>query len=294
MALRGPPHPSPWTLTSTSTEPWRPCACGGPGPWPTESWTLAHAAPARGHGFPTHGQGLPARGHGLPAHGHGAPDLQVRGETLPAESVSSGRPTFGGRPRLPVSRPSGSRHQSRSAAPGGPGATSENTGGIRTRSNAASRDAPPGSHAMNYWDGTLAGLRGQAGGRGCGAGLGAPHPSWWQWQLSAEMVPASRHASLQNLPNGPPFVTRQSHAGCAHLAAVVVMWHPSNGICRRQARDVARLVGSAARVADGLTLCVECTPVRPRRSGQNAVGGKGSRYNEPHAPVAQADRASAF
>lgn len=54
-------------------------------------------------------------------------------------------------------------------------------------------------------------------------GFGVPHPSWWQWQLSAEMPPASRQWSLQNFPNGPFFVTRQSHAGWAHLVAVVIL-----------------------------------------------------------------------
>ena len=54
-----------------------------------------------------------------------------------------------------VSRPSGSWHKSRSAAPGWQGATTEHTGSIRGRSNAASRDAPPGSYVANHWDGTL-------------------------------------------------------------------------------------------------------------------------------------------
>jgi len=56
-----------------------------------------------------------------------------------------------------VSRNRDSRNKSRSAAPGGQGATSENTGRIRARSNAAPRDAPPGTYAMNYGYGTLVG-----------------------------------------------------------------------------------------------------------------------------------------
>ena len=54
-----------------------------------------------------------------------------------------------------VSRPSDSWRKSRSAAPGWQGVTSEHTGSIRARSNAASRDAPPRSYVTNHWDGTL-------------------------------------------------------------------------------------------------------------------------------------------
>jgi hypothetical protein len=54
----------------------------------------------------------------------------------------------------PVSRPSGSWHESQSAAPGWQGATTEHIGNIRERSNAVSRDAPPGNHVANHRDGT--------------------------------------------------------------------------------------------------------------------------------------------
>ena len=49
-----------------------------------------------------------------------------------------------------VSCPRGSPYKSRSAASGWPGATREQIGHLRPRSNAARRDAPPGNNAANY------------------------------------------------------------------------------------------------------------------------------------------------
>ena len=49
-----------------------------------------------------------------------------------------------------VSRISDTWHKSRSAAPGWPGATTENIGHIRGRSNAASRDAPHANYVANH------------------------------------------------------------------------------------------------------------------------------------------------